>query len=75
MTGYRNCKVGDVIEAKYADGGGYGFGITSDRGKFLVFLAFPTTEDAKQARADLANVVVKTTEITPGSGGQPTRYA
>jgi hypothetical protein len=65
MIGYRNCKIGDVVKAKYADEVGYGFGITSDRGNGLVFFAFPTEEDAEQARAEIDRIFTKAVEITP----------
>jgi len=70
MTGYRNCKVGDVMEAKYADRFGYGFGMTSDRNKPLVFFAFPTEADAKQARAEIKRIVTEAVEITPQGSPQ-----
>jgi hypothetical protein len=74
MVKYRNCKVGEVTETTLGEhGSGYGFGITSEQGRSLCFFAFEMREDAKQARADLTNVVAKTTEITPGNGGSPTR--
>jgi hypothetical protein len=66
MASYTNCKVGEVMATSGGDELRYGFGILSERGRPLLFLAFKTRDDAAQARAEVVNAVAKAVEITPG---------
>jgi mannose-6-phosphate isomerase-like protein (cupin superfamily) len=56
-------KAGDVMAVP----DGYGFNILSDRNRPLVTLEFSTRDEAKQARDEIAKVVVKAVTITPHS--------
>ncbi len=69
MVSYTNCKVGEVMPATLRGGyaSGYGFGILSENGRPLCFLAFATEADAIEARDGVAKAVARAAEITPGS--------
>jgi hypothetical protein len=58
---YKNCTVGEVTGMSDLS---FGFNILNERGQPILSLAFRTSDDAAQARAEIAKAVAKAVEVT-----------
>jgi hypothetical protein len=57
-------KVGDVMSVNVADGG-YGFNVTTDRGKPLVLFAYETQEAAETAAQKVKAAIERAVLVRP----------
>jgi hypothetical protein len=57
-------KVGDVMSVNVADGG-YGFNVTTDRGKPLVLFAYETQEAAEAAAQKIKAAIERAVLVKP----------
>ena len=54
MPTYANCGIGEV---HMTGNGGYGFNIVNERDRPLLYIEYPTREEADAARAVIADVL------------------